>query len=333
MALPSGATLPAVDVAFSVYGELAADGRNAILVTHGYTASHRMLAHGDGVAEGSWAPLIGPGRVLDTTRYFIVCTNMLGSCYGTTGPASIDPRTGRPYGPDFPDITLQDIVAVQRALLQHLGVRHLRLIVGPSYGGFQALQWALDHPDEVDAIAPVVSAPWLPPSPHMDLPTLTAAFAADPAWNGGRYHDGPGVRDTLARLRVATLEAYGMEEVLKAQGLDGDAIRHKIDAMARAWAGEFDAHALIVLLKAARAFDVRAQLHRLRSDVLHVVASSDSLFPPDAVRGSLAPADGSRPVRYLEMDTRFGHQASGPAHAQWSGALAELLAVEVEVRR
>ncbi|RYF55451.1 MAG: alpha/beta fold hydrolase, partial [Comamonadaceae bacterium] len=162
--LQSGAVLPEVDVAYATYGRLAPGGDNAILVTHGYTASHRMLAHGDGVAEGSWAPLIGPGRVLDTDRYFIVCSNMLGSCYGSTGPASIDPRTGRVYGPDFPDITLQDIVQVQHQLLQHLGVQRLRAVVGPSYGGFQALQWALDHPDRIDAIAAVVSAPFMPPS-------------------------------------------------------------------------------------------------------------------------------------------------------------------------
>ncbi|MGJ7542019.1 alpha/beta fold hydrolase [Variovorax sp. LT1R16] len=322
--LSSGVILPAVDVAYAAYGQLAPDGRNAILVTHGYTASHRMLAHGDGVAEGSWAPLIGPGRVLDTQRYYIVCANMLGSCYGSTGPASIDPRSGRAYGPDFPDITLQDIVAVQHRLLDRLGVRHLRAVVGPSYGGFQALQWALDHPGQVDAIAAVVSAPFLPPSPHMDLPTLLQAFARDPGWNDGRPEP-DGVRGTLCRLRVATLEAYGMDEVLRAQGLDAAARRRKIDGMARSWAGEFDAHALIVLLKAALAFDVRAQLHRIRSDVLHVVARTDALFAPSAVRGTLAGTRGRRALRYVEMDTPFGHQASGPAHALWSDALRELL--------
>lgn len=332
--LRSGAVLPEVDVAYATYGQLAPGGDNAILVTHGYTASHRMLAHGDGVAEGSWAPLIGPGRVLDTDRYFIVCSNMLGSCYGTTGPASIDPRTGRRYGPAFPDITLQDIVRVQHRLLGRLGIRHLRAVVGPSYGGFQALQWALDHPAQVGAVAAVVSAPFLPPSPHMDLPTLMAALSADPGWNGGRYAEqkgenqgeNPGVQATLRGLRQATLQAYGMDEVLRAQGvLDAGQRQARIEAMARAWAAEFDAHALIVLLKAALAFDVRPDLHRLRCPVLHVTARTDLLFPPDAVRDTLAAVGSPAPSRYLEMDTPFGHQASGPAHALWSGALRDLL--------
>lgn len=329
LALSCGAVLPDVDVAYAAYGTLDADGGNAILVTHGYTASHRMLAHGDGVAEGSWAPLIGPGRVLDTRRYFIVCSNMLGSCYGTTGPASIDPRTGRPYGAAFPDITLQDIVEVQHRLLARLGVRRLRAVVGPSYGGFQALQWALDHPEMVDAIAAIVSAPYLPASPHMELAPLCAALSADPHWNGGNYYAAAGgaggVQATLQRLRIATLTAYGMDEVLRSQGLDGPARAASIDTMARAWAAEFDAHALIVLLKAALAFDVRPQLARLRCRVLHVTASTDLLFPPDAVRDSLAAVDGPCAARYVEMATLFGHQASGPAHALWSPALKELL--------
>lgn len=324
--LASGAELPDAEVAYATYGRLAPDGGNAILVTHGYTASHQMLAHGAGVAEGSWASLIGPGRVLDTQRYFIVCSNMLGSCYGTTGPASTDPRTGRPYGAAFPDITLQDIVAVQHRLLAHLGVRRLRAIVGPSYGGFQALQWALDHPEMVESVAAVVSAPYLPASPHMHLPTLMAALAADPGWNGGDYYAVPGgVQATLRRLRWDTLRAYGMDEVLRAQGLDATVRDRRMAAMADAWAAEFDAHALIVLLKAALAFDVRSQLPRLRCPVLHVTASTDLLFPPAEVRDSLAGVGGAGAVQYLEMPTLFGHQASGPAHALWAPALQNLL--------
>lgn len=325
LTLQSGVTLPIVEVAYAAYGRLDAQGSNAILVTHGYTASHQMLAHGNGVAEGSWAPLIGPGRVLDTDRYFVVCSNMLGSCYGTTGPASLDPRVGRAYGADFPEITLQDIVQVQAQLLRHLGVHRLRTVVGPSYGGFQALQWALDHPEMVDSVAAVVSAPFLPPSPHMDLGLLQAALEADSGWNAGRYDQTDGVGATLLRLRVATLQAYGMDEVLRAQGHDQVARQRKIQAMAQSWSGDFDAHALVTLLKAALRFDVRPELDRIRCPVLHVVASTDQLFPPAAVRGSLAATVLAHDRRYLEIETPFGHQASGPAHAQWQGALAALL--------
>lgn len=323
--LQSGAELPEVEVAYAHYGRLDAEGANAILVTHGYTASHQMLAHGDGVAEGSWAGLIGPGKVLDTDRYFIVCSNMLGSSYGTTGPASTDPRTGQPYGPDFPEIGLADIVEVQRRLLDRLGVRRLRCVVGPSYGGFQALQWALDHPDRVDSIAMVVSAPYLPYSEHMDMRRLLTALHGDPQWNGGRYHALPGgVEATLRRLRVATLEAYGMHEVLAARGQDASRRRHSIETMASAWAREFDANALVTLLRGALAFDLRDQLERIRCPVLHVIASSDRLFAPDpSMRAEMETLGG--PLTYLEMETPFGHQASGPAHALWSPALRDLL--------
>ncbi|MDM0121409.1 alpha/beta fold hydrolase [Variovorax arabinosiphilus] len=324
--LASGVSLPAVSVAYASYGQLAADGRNAILVTHGYTASHQMLAHGDGVAEGSWAPLIGPGKPLDTDRYFIVCSNVLGSCYGTTGPASIDPRTGAPYGPDFPDVCFADIVHVQRELLGRLGVRHLRAVVGPSLGGFQALQWALDHPGWVDAIGVVVSAPYLPPNPLMNLRSLQAELQADPSWNAGRFHAGGGMPETMKRLRRATLQAYGMDAVLAAQGMTPRERDQRMDRMAAAWAAEFDPHSLIVLLKAALGFDVRPRLEGLRADVLYVVANSDQLFPPDpAVRAALAPASRPQALRYVEMDTAFGHQASGPAHALWGHALRDLL--------
>ena len=174
LALHSGRVLPDVQLAYATYGQLSARGDNAILVTHGYTASHALLAHGSGVAEGSWAPLIGPRRPLDPERFFIVCPNMLGSCYGSTGPASIDPATGRLYGGQFPDITFGDIVASQYALLQRLGVTHLRAVVGPSMGGFQALQWAVDHPRFVDVAAAIVSSTHLPPHDSMQLPALRA---------------------------------------------------------------------------------------------------------------------------------------------------------------
>lgn len=318
LALVSGQTLPDVRIACQCYGELARDGRNAVLVTHGYTASHRLLAHGAGVAEGSWAALIGPGRALDPARHFIVCPNMLGSCYGSTGPASTDPRTGRRYGPNFPAITFSDIVASQRLLLQALGVTHLRAVVGPSMGGFQALQWAVDHPDWVDVAAAVVSAPHLPPSATMRLDWLAGWKLCD-APEGSAAQ-----RAKLVELRVATLRSYGMDAVLRARGVPDAAVPQQLTRMAQSWAGEFDAHSLGVLLRAALAFDVRAALPRVRADVLLAVARSDSLFPPDsAVHAAMRRIQGE--LVYLEMDTPFGHSSSGPEHRLWAGELARLL--------
>jgi len=322
--LGSGLVLPQVDVAYATYGTLAADGRNAILVTHGYTASHRMLAHGAGVAEGSWAPLIGSGKPLDTDRFFVVCSNILGSSYGTTGPASIDPRSGRPYGHDFPDIGFADIVGVQRRLLERLGVRHLRAVVGPSYGGFQALQWALDHADMVDAIGVIASGPVFARNAYTDLGALQARLGADFAWRASAYPQPGQMRATLRALRIETLMTYGMDAVLEDQGLDAAARALRIEAMADSWAREFDPGALVLLLKAGLAFDVRARLPQIRADVLHVIASTDTLFPPNASHSSDLAGVG-RGLRYVEMQTPYGHTATGPAHALWSGALRQLI--------
>ena len=145
-ALEGGGVLPEMTLAFDTYGRLATDGANAILVTHGYTGSHRAAGPPTTAnpAGGWWKSLIGPGLALDTDRYFVVSSNMLGSSYGSTGPASVNPATGKPYGPDFPDITLGDIVRAQRLMLDDLGVRHLIAVAGQSFGGFQAFQWAID---------------------------------------------------------------------------------------------------------------------------------------------------------------------------------------------
>jgi homoserine O-acetyltransferase len=205
--LRSGVVLPSVQVAYTSQGRLAPHGRNAILVTHGFTSAHTMIEPGHHVAEGSWVPIIGPGLPLDTDRWFIVCSNMLGSAAGTTGPRSINPATGKPWGPDFPDITLEDIVAVQHRLLQALGVRHLRAVMGPSYGGWQALQWALDHPGMVDAIGVIASDFRHPPG--QSKAAEIAKLAQSPQWHGGWYYDKGGMEATLLALRLKTLSPTG----------------------------------------------------------------------------------------------------------------------------
>src|SRR5262249_20935889 len=157
-----------------------------------YTSSH-LFAEPEpgGGAWGSWAPLVGPGRAVDTDRFFVVSSNMLGSSYGSTSPRSLDPATGQPYGPDFPRITVADMVRAQRRLLEALGVRELVAVVGPSYGGFQAFTWAVEFPDFMRGIAPVTTAPST--GRAVDVAALRRLLAADPGWNDGRYHgsDGP----------------------------------------------------------------------------------------------------------------------------------------------
>ncbi len=133
-----------------------------VLVTHGNTSGPHLIDPGGSTAEGSWSEIVGPGKAVDTNRFFAICPNMLGSSYGSTNAASIDPRTGNRYGPRFPDITVSDIVATQKALLDHLGIERLVAIVGLSYGGFQGFQWAVDYPGMMKGIAAIVTAPMVP---------------------------------------------------------------------------------------------------------------------------------------------------------------------------
>src|SRR5260370_17977300 len=138
--LVSGTVMPEITIAYETYGTLAPDGRNAVLLTHGYTSSQHMAGrYGENGAEGSWDGLVGPGKAIDTDRLFVVSSNMLGSSYGSTNPAFINPATGKPHGPDFPDITLVDIVAAQKALLDSLGAKHLVAVGRPAVGGAPTL--------------------------------------------------------------------------------------------------------------------------------------------------------------------------------------------------
>ena len=143
--LQNGRVMPEARIAYETYGRLAPDGRNTVLLTHGYTGSHHFAGRNpaNNNQPGSWDGLVGPGKAIDTDRLFVVASNMLGSSFGSTNGASIDPATGKPYGPDFPAITVRDIISAQKALLDDLGVRHLVAVAGPSYGGYQAFQWAV----------------------------------------------------------------------------------------------------------------------------------------------------------------------------------------------
>jgi homoserine O-acetyltransferase len=325
-ALESGRLLPELRIAHETYGRLAPDGRNVILLTHGYTSNHHMVGRqGSTLAEGLWNSLVGPGKAVDTNRWFVVSSNMLGSSYGSTGPADIDPKTGRHYGPDFPDITLVDIVTAQRALLDNLGVEHLVAVIGPSYGGVQAFQWAVTYPDRMDAIVPVTAG--IKSNGGASLTTLLAELASDPNWNNGRYYDTGGVLDTLTRIRVRTLISYGMREHLAASFPDPAARLAEIERVARKWATEFDANALITLGRASARFNIEDVLPRIQARVLYVLSRTDQIFPPSLapdVMGKLRRA-GVR-AEYLEIDSELGHAAPGIDGAKWAPQLAAFMA-------
>jgi homoserine O-acetyltransferase len=325
--LQSGIVMPAVTIAYRTLGVLAPDRNNVVLVTHGNTSGPQMIDPDGSTGEGSWNEIVGPGKAVDTNSFFAICPNMLGSSYGSTNAASIDPATGRRYGPRFPDITVGDIVATQRALLDSLGIERLVAIVGPSYGGFQALQWAVDYPGTVKGIAAIVTAPMVPRErSEGNVARLLATLSKDPNWNGGDYYDGGGVLESMIQIRIATLKTYGIETRLRDTMSDPEAIEAAIRDEATRWAEGFDANSLIVLAKALRGFDVTAQFSRIRSKVLYVLSRTDRLFPPELAPGVMQALKVSGvDADYFLLDSDYGHSASGRDAHKWAPRLRQFM--------
>ena len=325
--LESGTVMPEVTIAYETYGTLAPDGRNAVLLTHGYTSSQHMAGRaGANGAEGSWDGLVGPGKAIDTDRLFVVSSNMLGSSFGSTNPAFANPATGKPYGPDFPDITLVDIVNAQKALLEGLGVKHLVAVAGPSFGGYQTFQWGVTHPDFMDGLVAVVSAP-KGSGGEAAVKSLVDSLAKDPNWNGGRYYDKGGVTPILTEMRVATLKRYGIDEQLAAKFPDTDAREAEIKRRAETWSKVFDANSLVVLRKASVRFDAEKDMAKIKAKVLYVLSRTDKLFPPSIAPDVMAKLKAvGVSADYFEIDSDFGHSASGLDAAKWAPRLKTFMA-------
>jgi homoserine O-acetyltransferase len=327
--LTNGTAMPEATIASETYGKLAPHGRNAVLITHGFTSSHHQAGRNpaNGNNPGAWDGLIGPGKPIDTDKLFVVASNMLGSSFGSTNGASTNPATGKPYGPDFPHISIRDIVAAQKALLASLGVKHLVAIAGPSYGGYQAYQWAVAYPDFMDAIVPVNTAPWASVNTDKQLAEVTAWLATDPEWNGGRYYHTGGCKNVLTEIRLETLKRYGNDEVLKPRFPDPVERAAAMRKNAADWAAKWDANSLIILRRALLGFDSRPDFAKIKAKVLYVLCRTDALFPPKIAPGVMeALATAGVEARYFELDSDLGHSSSGPEHAKWSPVLREFLA-------
>ena len=327
LTLENGQVLSDVTIAYDTYGRLAPDGRNAILITHGYTSNHHAAGrYGPADSKvGWWDRLIGPGKAIDTARFFVVSSNVLGSCYGTTGPGSLNPATGKPYGPEFPDLTMRDIVVAQREFLLRLGVTHLVAVAGPSLGGRQAFQWAVTYPDFMDGIVAVASSP-KGLGKDDAVHHLMQRLATDPNWNDGWYYERGGITPTLTTIRMETLKRYGIEAVIGTDHLSPGQRDARIRRQAEAWAREFDAHSLVVLRKASVRFDAQRDFNAIRAQVLYVISRTDQLFPPSMgarVMGRLQAAGVE--ATYVELDSNFGHLASGREADQWAPALQAFL--------
>jgi len=328
--LESGQILPEVTLAYETYGQLARDGRNAILIAHGYTSNHHAAGRYrvTDARPGWWDRLIGPGKAIDTTRFFVVSSNMLGSCYGSTGPASLNPATGKPYGPGFPDISMPDIVTAQRELLARLGVSHLVAVAGPSMGGRQAFQWAVQYPDMMRGIVAAITAPR--PGGNAG-PAVTQGLvdqlARDPNWHGGRYYDRGGIATVMQQIRVATMKRYGLEAQLAGDFPEPAAREAEIVRRVQPWVRAFDGNSLVALRRALETFDTTPQFDRIRCKVLYALSRTDELFPPTLAPGVMAALKAAGvDARYFQIDSEHGHLAPTVDANKWAPTLAAFMA-------
>lgn len=324
--LDCGETLSVLDVAYEMYGTPAPDASNVILVLHGTTSTHQ--AAGTVTLDrrrGWWDDVIGPGKLFDTRHYAVVSSNMLGSCYGTTGPRSLDPRTRRPYGRSFPAITMADIVRAQYLLLEDLGVRRLTAVAGQAIGGLVAFQWAVDFPEFMAGVIATDCGPKNLFLTEASLPVLLDELSADPNWNGGDYYDRGGLEDAMTRLRIRTLESYQFEDKLT-DVADRTQRRRLLERTARDWAREFDANSLVTLTRALSGFDVERQLHRIRARFLYVLADTDELYPASIGAETMRKlAAAGVDAEYLEVKSALGHYATTEEPEKWVPAARRFL--------
>ena len=329
--LECGRRLDAVTVAYETYGRLNPARDNAILVCHALSGgAHAAGWHDDAAKPGWWDVLIGPGKAFDTDRYFVISSNVLGSCYGTTGPSSIAPADGRPYGSRFPVVTIPDMVTVQRALVDSLGIARLRAVAGGSMGGMQALQWVTQYPDAVGSVIAIATSPRHSPQQIAFNEIARRAVMSDPHWRGGDYYDGERPRAGLAVARmighVTYLSDRGMHRKfgrrLRGHGLQyglGNEfeVETYLDHQGRAFVDRFDANSLLYLTRAIDYFDLAPAGGTLRDafvesdgSFLFLTFSSDWLYPPyhlEELAGAAVSA--GRPVRYREIPSDYGHDA------------------------
>ncbi|HEY6420129.1 MAG TPA: alpha/beta fold hydrolase [Candidatus Binataceae bacterium] len=323
--LESGEVLPELKLVYETYGTLAHDGRNAILVTHGYTSSQHAAGRNADGEPGWWDGLIGAGKAIDTNKYFVISSNMLGSSFGSTAPASTNPKTGKRYGPDFPDVTVVDIVSAQHVMLQALGVKHMVAVGGLSYGGYQAFQWGVTFPHEMDGIVAVVTAPKADDGERM-VADMRSRFAAAPGWNGGRYYGSNSMLTFMTELRIATLKRYGIEAELAVRYPDPAARAAAILKLAESWTKIFDPNSMIVLAQARAHFDTEKDFANMRARMLYVLSRTDKVFPPSIAPNVMAKLKAAKvDATYFEIDSDNGHLASGIDWQKWAPVLRTFL--------
>jgi homoserine O-acetyltransferase/O-succinyltransferase len=334
-ALEGGGVLRDVTIAYETWGELDATGSNAILVCHALTGDSHAVGHpGPGhPTAGWWNGLIGPGRALDTDRHFVVCANVLGGCQGTTGPASPDPDTGRPYGSAFPVVSIRDIVRTQARLADHLGVGRWLSVIGGSMGGMQVLEWGVMFPERVVSLVPIATASAASAQQIAWWSTGRRIIRLDPRWRGGDYYDaapGDGPTEGLAIARMVSQITFRSDDVFTdrfgrevVEPLDGFSLWQRfqveryLEYHGEKLARRFDTNSYLVLSKAMDLHDIArgrgglAEAYgRITAPTLTLGIPSDVLYPEyqqREIRDALT-AHGVR-ADHAVIDSPHGHDA------------------------
>ena len=335
--LESGAKLGPVTIAYETYGTLSETKDNAILIAHAFSGDSHVAGHyasdKEGDKPGWWDFLVGPGKGIDTSKYFVICPNILGSCMGSTGPSSINPETGKQYGLTFPMMTIGDMVATQKMLIDHLGIKRLRALVGGSVGGMQVQEWCVKYPEMVQAAIPIATT--------MRHSALAIAFneiarqsiISDPNWNKGDYYSSQSPKMGLAVARMVGHVTYLSDEAMRRKfgrklqnketfsyGFDADfQVESYLRHQGSKFVDRFDANSLLYITKAADYFDVvdlmnkpalRQKEESGKIKYLVVSFSSDWLYPTYQAKELVqALKRREEDVSFCEIEADCGHDA------------------------
>ena len=330
--LDSGVSIGPVTVAYETYGKLNKNKDNAIMVCHALSGgAHAAGKHKEHDKPGWWDVMIGPGKAFDTDRYYVVCANVLGGCYGTTGPSSIDEETGKPYGMRFPVVTIRDMVNLQVKLLDHLGVEKLLTVTGGSMGGMLALQWAVSYPKRLCSVIAIATTHRHSPQQIAFNELSRQSIMTDPAWKKGDYYDSEEPQIGLAVARMTGHITYqseaGMERKFgrrlrshERYGYDFSKefeVESYLQHKGKTFVERFDANTMLYLTKAMDYFDLGEKFGSLTEafagfsgNFLLIAFSSDWLYPPQQLKDvAKAIRRSGGDATYYEISSDYGHDA------------------------
>ena len=330
--LSCGASLPSWELTYETYGTLASDKKNAVLVCHALSGNHHAAGVGPTGEIGWWDNMIGPGKPIDTNRFYVVSPNNIGGCHGSTGPSSLCQETGMPYGSKFPMVTVEDWVRSQQLLADRLGISRFIAVVGGSLGGMQALQWAISAPDRISHAIVVAAAAKLDAQNIAFNDIARQAILQDPAFNGGDYYDQEHPRRGLKLARMlghvtylsdrALAERFGRERREESGPTFSYGVEFQVESYLRhqgqKFSGHFDANTYLLMTRALDYFDpaqkhqgdLAAALAPTKANVFVVSFNSDWRFPKERSREMIKAflANGVR-VSYAEIPSKQGHDS------------------------